>query len=214
MSHSFNPLLPASPALPGTKVYAPPEWILRHQYHAVPATVWSLGILLYDMLLGDVPFETDSQVVAGYLDFHVQLSPGGRLEIHDVVLRIHAHEYCHIMWMLWMCRFYSHFCAPLSVRDPLFDVSLPLHGNCSTQLFLSTKVSINVVLTSSLPLLLLMLISPLMSLLLCKDISFTSLHQLLIPFHKEYFSCYPYCYPLFCTIIYSNTVLYCNICTI
>ena len=60
----------------GTKVYAPPEWILRQQYRALPATVWSLGILLYDMLLGDVPFETDAQIVGGYLDFHIQLSEG------------------------------------------------------------------------------------------------------------------------------------------
>ena len=28
------------------------------------------------MLLGDVPFETEAQIVAGYLDFHVQLTPG------------------------------------------------------------------------------------------------------------------------------------------
>jgi serine/threonine protein kinase len=62
----------------GTKVYAPPEWVLSHQYRALPATVWSLGILLYDMLLGDVPFETEAQIVAGYLDFHIQLSPGAR----------------------------------------------------------------------------------------------------------------------------------------
>ena len=28
------------------------------------------------MLLGDVPFVTEAQIVARYLDFHVQLTPG------------------------------------------------------------------------------------------------------------------------------------------
>jgi serine/threonine protein kinase len=75
----------------GTKVYAPPEWILRQQYHAQPATVWSLGILLYDMLLGDVPFETDAQIVAGYLDFHIQLSADARSLI-QWLLSFHPHD--------------------------------------------------------------------------------------------------------------------------
>lgn len=67
----------------GTRVYAPPEWIKFRRYRADGLTVWSLGILLYDMVCGDIPYENDHQIKKAQVLFKPNL--GLSDEVKDLI---------------------------------------------------------------------------------------------------------------------------------
>lgn len=48
---------------PGTRVYSPPEWVQYRRYKPEHATVWSIGVVLFVMLHGYLPFPHEIMAV-------------------------------------------------------------------------------------------------------------------------------------------------------
>lgn len=129
----------------GTRVYCPPEWILTSSYHGKPAEVWSLGVLLYDMLCGDIPFINDFSILAGNLRYRknsltsdakdligrcLNLDPSGRPSLLEIL----RHP-----WMVSR-RPKLHECLPQSILVALRaaeqgeNIEIPLRKSpCSAQ---------------------------------------------------------------------------------
>jgi len=48
----------------GTPQYYPPEWFLERQYNGHEQTIWSLGVLLYSLVTGRLPFASTEEICA------------------------------------------------------------------------------------------------------------------------------------------------------
>ncbi|KAG1945792.1 uncharacterized protein LOC120486501 [Pimephales promelas] len=82
----------------GTKEYCPPEYITNGEYHGKPATVWSLGILMFTLLQGRFPEQEDldnlndnnwvkdglSQECCELLCGLLRINPETRLELDNI----------------------------------------------------------------------------------------------------------------------------------
>ena len=51
--------------LMGTPEFFPPEYYTTRCYKAESSTTWTIGILMYVLLIGDIPFDTQKQIVSG-----------------------------------------------------------------------------------------------------------------------------------------------------
>jgi len=99
----------------GTRVYSPPELIQTSKYTANPYTVWSIGILLFDMVQGDIPFELDEEICAAKPNYRrfisdecrhliescLQFNPEDRIKLEDIM--------CHP----WLAQGEAKFCCNL-----------------------------------------------------------------------------------------------------
>ncbi|KAI8643117.1 kinase-like domain-containing protein [Parasitella parasitica] len=85
----------------GTVSFASPEILLGRPYRAEPAEIWSLGVLLYTILFGEVPFHDSNMAIAGQfvqpkinvsqecfslISWMLSRSPEHRPTIHQVLL--------------------------------------------------------------------------------------------------------------------------------
>lgn len=62
----------------GTPEFYPPEWFTQREYYARTAAVWSLGVLLFDMLIGEIPFKQKEKIVENQPVFKHQISTQAR----------------------------------------------------------------------------------------------------------------------------------------
>ncbi|KAI9258947.1 kinase-like domain-containing protein [Phascolomyces articulosus] len=91
----------------GTVSFASPEILMCKPYRAEPAEIWALGVLLYTILFGEVPFTSPNMAIAGrfatpkipvsykcmhLLTFLLQRNPEKRPSIHQVLTHPWFHE--------------------------------------------------------------------------------------------------------------------------
>ncbi|NWR40655.1 PIM1 kinase, partial [Tachuris rubrigastra] len=85
----------------GTLSYSPPEWIYLKWYHGEAAMIWSLGIVLCQMVCGQHPFCKGRNTIWGQLPFPQRVSQGCQhlirwcLSIHPSDRPSLADLFCH-----------------------------------------------------------------------------------------------------------------------
>ena len=74
----------------GTPAYSAPEIVSKKEYDGTLSDVWSLGVLLYFMLVGDLPFPDTARIRTGDFAPRPELTPPGALALIRRVLVVQA----------------------------------------------------------------------------------------------------------------------------
>jgi len=69
----------------GTPEFYPPEWFNKRYYYARSAATWSLGVLLYDMVCGEIPFKSKEKIMENELTFKHDVSDEVKDLIHQLL---------------------------------------------------------------------------------------------------------------------------------
>ncbi|KAL1249668.1 hypothetical protein QQF64_020673 [Cirrhinus molitorella] len=102
----------------GTLEYVPPEWFQQHRYHAGPATVWSVGVTLYNILCGCFPFRGARRVTSkSRLRFTRELSKGKRQKSRPDPGEVCCFVFLKTVLCVTECRQLIRWCLSASASD-------------------------------------------------------------------------------------------------
>lgn len=108
----------------GSYAYAAPEVILGQPYVGEPADIWSMGVILYAMVVGRLPFkDNDVKTLLSEISNHITMPSYLTVEIKDLIVRMltyNPHEratVADIKCHNWM----SNVAESIRIRSKIFS---------------------------------------------------------------------------------------------
>ena len=112
----------------GSYAYAAPEVILGQPYVGEPADIWSMGVILYAMVVGRLPFkDNDVKTLLSEISHHITLPSYLTNDIKDLIVRMltyNPHERATIAQIkchTWM----TNIAESIRIRSKIFSEKIP-----------------------------------------------------------------------------------------